>query len=150
MKDKAETLEMLYDSLRDSGMKLTPQRLAIVREVVYAGGHPSVSDVFSSVRKALPTISLDTVYRTMKTLSELGLIHPVGYSSDGIRFDADTTPHHHFLCAVCGEAFDFQCPELDEISVPAQARAFGEVSGSRMEVRGICRNCLEKKEGGLK
>jgi Fur family peroxide stress response transcriptional regulator len=85
----------------------------------------------------------------MKTLSEMGLIHPVGYSAEGVRFDADRTPHHHFLCSVCGEAYDFICPELDAIPVPKQAERIGTVRGSRIEVRGVCRDCLAK-EGGVK
>jgi len=146
MKHRAETLETMRRSLREAGIKLTHQRLEIISEVAYFSGHPSVSDVFNAVRERVPTISLDTVYRTMKTLSELGLIHPVGYSSDGVRFDADRAPHHHFLCSLCGEAYDFTCAELDAIPIPRQAMEIGTVRGSRIEIRGICRDCLGKKE----
>lgn len=139
------TLEEIVEKLREEGVRVTHQRLEILREIARGEGHPSVAEVFEAVRERVPTISLDTVYRTLRKLSALGLVHPVGYSPEGIRFDADRTPHHHFLCSVCGKAYDFTCRELDEIRVPEEARELGEVSGSRMEVRGICRKCIRRK-----
>lgn len=107
-----------------------------------------MGEVYDAVRTRVPSISLDTVYRTMRTLSGLGVIHPVGSSSERVRFDADPSPHHHFLCVLCGRAYDFVCPELDAVPVPEQAAAIGLVRGSRIEVRGVCRSCLEKEEKG--
>lgn len=140
-----EKVLQFRNALQCAGIKITRQRLEIVREIVRSRGHPSVGDVYEAVREKVPSISLDTVYRTMRTLAGLGLIHPVGSSSERIRFDADHEPHHHFLCSVCGEAYDFTCPELDRIPVPEQARAIGSVRGSRIEVRGVCRSCLENE-----
>ncbi len=141
------SLEEIVERLREEGVRITHQRLEILREIARGEGHPSVAEVFQAVRERVPTISLDTVYRTLRKLSALGLIHPVGYSSEGIRFDADRNPHHHFLCSVCGKAYDFICPELDQIRVPKEAMKLGQVSGSRMmEVRGVCWKCILKKE----
>lgn len=140
------SLEEIVERLREEGVRITHQRLEILREIARGEGHPSVSEVFQAVRERVPTISLDTVYRTLRMLSALGLVHPVGYSSEGIRFDADRNPHHHFLCSVCGKAYDFVCPELDQIRVPKEAMKLGDVSGSRIEVRGVCRKCIMKKE----
>jgi Fur family peroxide stress response transcriptional regulator len=144
--DDERTMTRCYeDALRKAGIKVTRQRLEIIREVVHAEGHPSIGEVYEAVRLRMPSISLDTVYRTMRTLSAMGMIHPVGSSGDRVRFDADRTPHHHFICAVCGEAYDFVCPELDDIPIPEQARALGLARGSRIEVRGVCAKCLEKE-----
>jgi Fur family transcriptional regulator, peroxide stress response regulator len=143
MVNESQTVEKYSRALREAGVKLTCQRLEIIGRLVSAHGHPSVAEVFESVKTSIPTISLDTVYRTMKTLAELGLIHPVGFSRDGIRFDADLTPHHHFLCAKCGQARDFVCPELDRIPIPDVVHEIGTVRGSRVEVRGICANCRQ-------
>lgn len=145
MKDPGRNEQFFLQKLQEAGIRLTHQRLEIVHETVFASGHPSVSDIYEAVRLRMPTVSLDTVYRTMKKLAELGLIHPVGYSADGVRFDADRTPHHHFLCAFCGEAYDFRSSELDIVPVPEQAKKIGTVRGSRMEVRGICRNCQKEE-----
>lgn len=145
MNDRAAMTRCFEDALRKAGVKVTRQRLEIIGEVVAARGHPSIGEVYEAVRARIPSISLDTVYRTMRTLASLGMIHPVGTSGERVRFDADRTPHHHFLCSVCGEAYDFLCPELDAIPIPEQARSIGLVRGSRIEVRGVCRKCLEKE-----
>lgn len=103
--------------------------------------HPSVSEVYETVRGKLPTVSLDTVYRTLWKLSELGLINPVNSSGDKVRFDAGTRRHHHFVCARCGSTFDFESPSLDGVRVPEEAWRIGTVWGARMEVRGLCAGC---------
>ena len=148
MKNPEQTVLFFREKLKESGIRLTHQRLEIIREVVSYKGHPSVSDVYEALRSRMPTLSLDTVYRTMKKLSEMSLINPVGYSKDGARFDADRTPHHHFLCSICGEAYDFRCPSLDAIEIPEEVKIMGRVKSSRMEFRGICNDCMEK-EGGV-
>jgi len=145
MDDRTRMTQCYEDALREAGVKVTRQRLEIIREVVLAKGHPSIGEVYEAVRVRMPSISLDTVYRTMRTLSAMGMIHPVGSSGERVRFDADSTPHHHFLCSICGEAYDFVCPELDAIPVPVQAQALGLVRGSRIEVRGVCKKCIEKE-----
>lgn len=142
------TLEEIIEKLREEGVRVTHQRYEILREIARGEGHPSVSEVFHAVRERVPTISLDTVYRTLRKLSALDLVHPVGYSSEGIRFDADRTPHHHFLCSVCGKAYDFTCDELDRIPVPEAAYRIGQASGARIEVRGICRKCMREEGKG--
>jgi Fur family peroxide stress response transcriptional regulator len=145
MDDERMMTRCYEDALRKAGIKVTRQRIEIIREVVHAEGHPSIGEVYEAVRLRMPSISLDTVYRTMRTLAAMGMIHPVGSSGERVRFDADKTPHHHFICAVCGEAYDFVCPELDDIPIPEQARALGLPRGSRIEVRGVCTKCLEKE-----
>lgn len=144
MQNPDNAVKFLQTKLMEEGVRITHQRLEILREIACSSGHPNVAEVYEALRSRLPTLALDTVYRTMKKLSELGLIHPVGYSSDGIRFDADRTPHHHFLCSLCGEAYDFRCPSLDAIEIPEEVKKLGDVRGSRMEFRGICVNCIEK------
>lgn len=145
MDDERMMTRCYEDALRKAGIKVTRQRIEIIREVASSTGHPSVGEVYDAVRLRMPSISLDTVYRTMRTLSAMGMIHPVGSSGERVRFDADRTPHHHFLCSVCGGAYDFVCPELDDIPIPEQARALGLPRGSRIEVRGVCTKCLEKE-----
>ena len=76
---------------RGEGIKLTHQRLEIFREVAQTGDHPDADLVFQRVRKRIPTVSLDTVYRTLWILSDLGLVVTLGSSRESTRFDAN--PH---------------------------------------------------------
>ncbi|MBD3278995.1 MAG: transcriptional repressor [Candidatus Aegiribacteria sp.] len=146
MKRNEKELEPLREALRKKGLKVTPQRMAVYLAMVNSHGHPSVSDIHETVSRRLPTISLDTVYRTLWKLSELGLVSPVTSSGDGLRFDSRIEHHHHFVCARCGRTLDFESEELDKVAVPDEAGALGKVWDAHIEVRGICSECQKKRD----
>ena len=129
---------------RGAGTRLTHQRMEIFREVARTGDHPGAESVYQGVRKRMPTISLDTVYRTLRLLNDLGLITALGPPRGGTRFDANLAPHHHFVCVRCGVTLDFYSDELNELGLPESARALGHVETAHVEVRGVCRECDEK------
>lgn len=129
---------------RDAGVRLTHQRLEVFREVARTGDHPDAETVFGRVRDRLPTISLDTVYRTLWLLNDHGLITTLGPSRERTRFDANLERHHHFVCVRCGLTRDFHSEELDELQLPSSARAFGRIETTLVEVRGVCRECAGK------
>ena len=83
---------------RDAGVKLTHQRLEVFREVAHTVDHPDAETVHRRVRKRIPTVSLDTVYRTLWLLTDLRLIGTLGPPRGRTRFDANMSPHHHFVC----------------------------------------------------
>uniref|UniRef100_A0A7C3WDD2 Transcriptional repressor n=1 Tax=Fundidesulfovibrio putealis TaxID=270496 RepID=A0A7C3WDD2_9BACT len=127
---------------QENGLRLTHQRLEILRELVAAKDHPSAEMVFGRVRRRLPTISLDTVYRTLSTFDDLGLIMRVPVTGDQGRFDADTSPHHHFVCSQCKAIYDFFWDEFDALVLPTDSTALGRVEDRRVVVRGVCQRCL--------
>ncbi|MDZ4169473.1 MAG: transcriptional repressor [Coriobacteriia bacterium] len=139
----ARRVEELATSLRGAGFRLTHQRLEVVREVASAETHPDAEVVFTAVRERVPTISLDTVYRTLGTLVDLGLVNRVAGTTATARYDANTTRHHHFVCARCGLIRDVESPVLDEVGVPDHAADLGRVSGVEVRFSGVCRRCIE-------
>jgi Fur family peroxide stress response transcriptional regulator len=144
--DLKRMLERFDTVIRAAGVKRTPQRLWIYREAARTVDHPSLEMIHRNVRKRMPTISLDTVYRTLSLLRELGLLRTVSPHPDRVRFDADVSPHHHYVCTACGLTRDFHDPALDVLSIPSSARAFGSVEFARLEVRGLCRACAGGKK----
>jgi Fur family transcriptional regulator, peroxide stress response regulator len=136
-----EQLDRASEMLRAAGVKVTHQRLEIYREVLAGGAHPDAEAVFRGVRQRVPTVSLDTVYRTLWLLAGLGLIGTLGQPRERVRFDANTQPHHHFVCTSCGTALDFTCSQFDALSVPAEAQKLGSVQRAYVELRGVCREC---------
>jgi len=134
------------DGLRSAGVKLTHQRLEVCREVAGSSGHPDAETVYNGVRERIPTISLDTVYRTLWTLLDLGLIQTLGIPRDRMRFDGNIAAHHHFVCTKCGEARDFYSDELDNLPVPEHVGAYGTIQDTHVEVRGICLRCSESAD----
>lgn len=127
--------------VRGAGVKLTHQRLEILRQLAQDESHPDAESLFVAVQGRLPTVSLDTVYRTLWLLHELGLITTLGPRRGGLRFDVHVEPHHHFVCTRCSAVLDFTSAELDALPLPGAARALGEVQSARVEVRGICAAC---------
>jgi Fur family peroxide stress response transcriptional regulator len=131
---------------REEGIKLTHQRIEVFREVARSGDHPDADQVFQRVRLRVPTISLDTVYRTLWLLNDLGLVVTLGSSRERTRFDANLKSHHHFVCGKCGLTRDFYSDDLDGIRLPDSAGAFGEIEAVHVEVRGICLTCKKKSK----
>lgn len=129
---------------RDAGVRLTHQRIEIFREVARAADHPNAEMVYRRVRQRIPTVSLDTVYRTLWLLNEHDLINTLGPSRDRTRFDANLARHHHFVCVRCGSTRDFYSEAFDDLELPASAKALGRVETTLVEVRGICRECSRK------
>lgn len=130
---------------RGSGAKRTHQRLEIFREVAHTGDHPDVETVYHRVRKRVPTVSLDTVYRTLWWLKNLGLITTIGTHRERSRFDANLERHHHFVCVQCGLTQDFYSEHLDQTKLPASVKAVGQIDTMQVEVKGICFPCAEKR-----
>lgn len=136
---------MLRETLEKAGIRMTQQRIEVFLEVLHhSEEHPSVHQVFDGIRERMPTISLDTVYRTLWILSEVGLISPVTSSTDGVRFEWSGHPHHHFVCARCGRTIDFESGSMDKVRVPEEAAGLGEVWNAHLEVRGLCNRCREQ------
>ena len=125
-----------------AGIKLTHQRLEIFRAVASSGKHPSVEAVYRTVRATMPTVSLDTVYRTLWMLSDLGLLKTVGPRQGGVRFDANLAHHHHYRCVRCGLILDFESTELNTLQIPNAVNRFGQIVSAHVEVQGVCAKCL--------
>jgi Fur family peroxide stress response transcriptional regulator len=131
-------LEHIVEVARDSGVRLTHQRLEIFRELAGSEEHPDALTVFRSVQGRVPTVSLDTVYRTLWKLHDLGLVSTLGADRDRARFDANLDRHHHFVCVECGAVRDFESDSFDGLRVPETVKALGSVVDTRVEVRGLC------------
>ena len=130
---------------RGKGLRVTQQRRKIFCTVAQSCEHPSAEKVFQAVRRELPNVSLDTVYRTLASLEEMDLLMRVGLSSKA-RFDGDLRPHCHFVCTRCGEVYDI-FPQAGEelLSLPSAAKEMGEVKQVHLQLRGICKKCQERK-----
>jgi len=139
-------LKALEDACRKAGAKVTHQRREVLRAVVETEAHPDAHTVFKRVRESMPTISFDTVYRTLSFLEEHGLIRRLHTSGERARFDGNTRPHHHFICTECGRILDFESEGLDEIDLPDDIPKLGTPRSSQLQVFGICRNCEARKE----
>ena len=139
VEEKTEKFKALC---KEHGLKLTHQRLIIYNELASTTDHPSAEAIHKRVQTRIPTISLDTVYRTLSTFEQLGAAVRVHAFDDQGRFDADVAPHHHFVCHRCKAVLDFHWPAFDRAGLPGEAEQRGKIISRHAVVRGICRDCL--------
>ena len=140
----ADRLAWFEQACRERGLRMTHQRLEIFRALADYPGHPTAEDVYRRVHRRLPTMSLDTVYRTLTRLQEWGLIRRVQVLDNRARFDTNLSLHHHFVCTQCRRVEDFHWPDFDSMKPPDHARAWGNIEFKHVELRGICRDCARK------
>ena len=148
MTTKEQTEKRVADFLkicRRQGIKATHQRTEILRELAASEEHPDAETILVRVRRRIPAISVDTIYRTLRLLEDSGAIARVGSMRDRARFDANTDRHHHFICTECGMIGDFRSDEADRLPVPREVSDMGSVETVYVELRGMCRNCKRNK-----
>jgi Fe2+ or Zn2+ uptake regulation protein len=126
--------------LRDQGLKVTPQRLAVHRAVAESVGHPDAEEIWAAVRTELPNISLRTVYEVLHTLADLGEIKEVDLATGSSRFDPTTSDHHHLVCTSCGAVADVFL-DGPPVEVPAVQTQGFTVDTYEIAFRGRCPQC---------
>lgn len=131
--------------LRERNLKITPQRLEILRALQRVPAHPSAEIIYHSVKKRYPAVSLATVYKTLETLVEIGEIRIALVSQGKTLYDTRLDDHHHFLCTQCGYVEDVNI-KLDclETCGPAALKQRHKVSSSEVVFHGLCHECLQK------
>lgn len=142
----ARRMDAFQARCREEGLRITPQRMAIYKALLETDQHPSAEAVFRQVRRSLPTISLDTVNRTLLTLSDMGLALVVEGSGDAKRFDANMSGHQHFRCIKCRRIIDFHHEPFDQICVPENLAARFTVLRTTVYIEGVCDRCGRTSE----
>jgi len=127
-------------------VKLTHQRMVVYQEVASSSEHPDAEQVYENVRKHIPTISLDTVYRTLALLADMGLVATIGAPRERVKFDATVDAHHHFICSKCHSAVDVHWPEFRCLAMPSESQRAGKVESVRVEFRGVCARCMQSQQ----
>src|SRR5262249_38489137 len=128
------TSDDMLAELKRAGLKLTPQRIAIVRELAGDCTHPTAQDLFERLQPTFPTMSFATVYNTVDTLAKHGLLRSIRLGH-AVRFDPNTSPHHHAVCDACGVIVD-----LPAEPPPKTTHGF-QVRTEERTYRGLCGRC---------
>lgn len=132
------------EKYKNIGMKMTPQRIAILESLEGNKEHPSAEAIYESVREKFPTMSFATVYNTLDRLRRDGFVQEITIDPAKRRYDPDMSPHHHLICTSCGKVADIK-REFD-LEVP-EDESFGfEINMRHVEFYGRCPDC--KGKGG--
>ena len=133
--------------LRQTGLRLTPQRLAICRALAGNTSHPTAQSLFEQLRPEFPSLSLATVYNTLQTLADNCLIQELGEAGDGaIHYDADPSPHVNLICTRCHRIEDFLDAPLGRVARKVASDSGYELRGARVVYYGLCPRCRRARK----
>ncbi len=138
-------MQRFAETCQRHGLKATHQRMEVFRELAGTEDHPDAETIYQNVSRRIPAISRDTVYRTLATLEEYGLVRKAEILASKGRYDANMARHHHFVCVKCGLVRDFYSARLDELPIPKSVTTLGRVESAHVQLRGICAACARGK-----
>lgn len=123
------------------GLAVTHQRAVIWEALSKLPGHPSPEELFLAVREQIPTISLATVYKNLKTFIEHGLLAEVSLHHGSLRLETNPVPHHHLVCVRCRKIEDLPDSMVEPPKLRADCPAGFRVQRFSVELLGLCRDC---------
>lgn len=134
-------MQWFRDRCVEAGLPCTHQRQVLYRMLVEAGDHPSPEMLYERVRREIPSVSLGTVYRNIKTFLDNGLIDEVSLHHGSHRLEANTTPHHHLVCRSCRRMFDIPADQVEEPKLRGGPAAGFQLERFVVEAHGLCADC---------
>ncbi|MEF8848492.1 MAG: Fur family transcriptional regulator [Candidatus Thermoplasmatota archaeon] len=129
--------------LKNKNLKITPQRLEVLRYLDENRIHPSAEKIYQSLKKQNPSLSKTTVYNSLEKLQKKDIITKLTIHPSEHRYDYKNEMHHHFYCKKCGKIYDLdiKCPHIEKIE--EKGYTITEVHGY---YKGICKKCNQNKE----
>lgn len=135
----------LRRQLNKAGLRVTPQRIAILRTICQSKAHPTAAMVYEEIRKRHPNIALGTIYYTLERLVDSGIVTTIGaVGDDQVHYDGDTTFHSHLACLSCQKIIDIQSPDLEGMTDSIRSDTGFKVLGSCFVYYGLCPDCQRK------
>jgi Fur family peroxide stress response transcriptional regulator len=129
------TTSQIADMLRSNGLKVTPQRVEIIRFLQAHRVHPTAQQIYEHVLRKVGSVSFTTIYNTMRVLEQMGQVRKIPITENAAIYDIDTSDHGHFVCEVCGTVYDIAYKA--SFQIPHQARK------TELIVYGVCERCIK-------
>lgn len=137
----ASTVAHFHRLCADKGLSHTHQRQVIYEALAEMGDHPSPEAIYEVVKERIPSISLATVYKNIKTFVEHGLISEVSLHHGLTRLETNMHPHHHLICSRCKSIIDVEDDSFGPVRLIRPAPEGFQVQRYCVEVIGICEDC---------
>ena len=146
MADPEQRFDTILKALRSHHHKITPQRMAIVRVLSQSIGHPSAEDIYETLQKDFPTMSLATVYRTLLLIKSLGQVLELGFPDGSNRYDGNKPfPHPHLVCVQCKKIIDPDLDSLTHMKKEVEKVTGFRILSHRLDFFGLCESCAQKE-----
>ncbi len=131
----------------NTGKRMTRQRRVILDEIRKTRIHPTADEVYESVRKRLPRISLGTVYRNLDLLARTGEIRKISVAGKQMRFDGEKSDHMHITCLRCGKVTDLPDDQrYSDVCRETLADRGYLLQSVSVELLGVCPDCREEED----
>lgn len=138
-------MENLIQQLRDRGIAVTPQRLAVMHSLQHRRDHPTAENIYQEVRRQLPAISFNTVYKTLEILCQRGMVIKVNPLHEVARYDGEIGPHAHLICRQCHRIVDLDWqPEEFPSLAPDDQHGF-LIEHPSLTFWGLCPQCQKQE-----
>lgn len=142
-KSKENMVKKVVEMLKKAGLRQSHQRIAILQFLMLNDIHPTADDIYNALKNDYPTMSLTTVYNTLKALSDAGAIEMLKIERENARFDFPKNPHSHFRCRSCGKILDIS--ELPDILQYVPKGSY-HIENVEVYFQGLCDECFNKNQ----
>jgi Fur family peroxide stress response transcriptional regulator len=137
----------MLSKLKAQHFRLTPQRLAVLKVLAVSEGHPSVEQIYETVRAEFPTTSIATIYKTVNLLKQLDEVLELGFPDGSNRYDGNKPyPHPHVVCTNCKQIIDPDLGSLEDLKTEVVKATGFQIVNHRVDFFGICQDCQSNKE----
>lgn len=138
--DPNKLLEFITNC-KKRGIKITPQRLAIYKILATKSKHPTINEIYEGIKMDYPSLSLNTVYKTIQVFIEFGMASQFTSREGVIRYEIKTEPHHHILCLKCRAIRDLFDKSLEGLDVPQTLKGGFDITRYDVIFYGYCSDC---------
>ena len=139
----SDSIEILTEQLKNKGIRPSYQRMKVLEYLGQVGGHPAVDEIYRALSAIIPSLSKVTIYYTLHTFVESGLLRVVEIDGSEKRYDITLSNHGHFQCEICGTIYNFQV-NIDQI--PLEGLNQFEITQKNIYFKGICPNCRKQSK----
>jgi Fur family transcriptional regulator, peroxide stress response regulator len=139
---KENLIDLVIEKIKEKGGRVTIQRLAIIN-VLLRLEHPTAEEIYQFMKKEFPTLSFTTVYNTLHSLHEMGILREYRFG-EASRFEMVEHTHHHFLCLSCGKMEDIEESDIEIVPKSPLSSRF-QVKSTEVVLKGVCGSCQQSK-----
>lgn len=145
-RDAKERFKEMVSNLQAHNVRMTPQRLAVLKVLARSTDHPTVEEIYEEVRRQFPTTSLATVYKSVSLLKGLNEVLELGFPDGSNRYDGNRPyPHPHVICTECRKIMDPELVNLEEIGAEMSRKTGYKILYHRLDFFGTCPECQRRR-----
>ena len=133
-----ENISLIF---KEKKLKLTPQRLAVYQYLKSTTEPPSAETIYNGLQATYPTMSLATVYKSLKTLVDVNLVQELNLGEGNFRYDANCFEHCHIRCVKCGKVEDLMDLPLPNLNALVEENTEYKVTWNKLFFYGLCKEC---------